>query len=144
MKFVLVIIFLIVINGIKCCQKQLDIPNFEAEKMEVEKLVVEVEQLETKIDELQTNGVVPPNEDTSTNVFKMMAKEDCTKEIVGNRKIACGDLDQISSCTCKTGKQYSSDEKFTEDCKVEFCTCLNSSVVKLFGLHRALLSCIAI
>ena len=150
MLFLIAITILLSIYEVKCCQRSFDTQAIESEiadianHEDIAKLVVEVEHMESKLDNLKVVG--GPTSDTAEDVedFKMMDKADCTPEIIGNRKIACGDLDKISACTCKSGKQYKKDEKFSKDCKVDFCTCLDSSVVKLFGLHRKLLNCIAI
>ena len=129
---------------VKCCFKSREFQTIEEEKEDIEKLEVEVEHLETKIDGLKLSNVVSSDSAASTDALIMMDKKNCTSEIIKNRQIACGDLDKISSCTCKTGKQYSKEDKFTEDCRVDFCSCLDNSEVKMFGLHRKFLNCITI
>ena len=144
MRFLLAIILTLTISGANGCYRSPEFQIIETEKEDIEKLEVEVEHLENKIDGLKTNNGDSSDSLISTDAVILMEKQDCTPEIIGNRKVACGDLDKISSCTCKKGKQYSKEDKFTDDCKVDFCTCLDNSEVRLFGLHRKLLNCIAI
>ena len=144
MTFLLAIIISLTISGARGCNHSHEFQIIEKEKEDIEKLEVEVEHLENKIDGLKINNGVSSDSLTSNDAVILMEKKDCTQEIIGNRKVACGDLDKISSCTCKKGQQYSKEDKFTDDCKVDFCTCLDNSEVKLFGLHRKLLNCIAI
>ena len=144
MRFLLAIMILLTISGTKGCHPSSEFQIIETEEDDIKKLEVEVEHLENEIDGLKMNNEVSSDSSTSSDAVTMMEKKDCTQKIIGNRKVACGDLDKISSCTCKKGKQYSKEDKFTDDCKVDFCTCLDNSEVRLFGLHRKLLNCIAI
>merc|ERR1712018_649634 len=130
MRFLLAIILTLTISGANGCYKSTEFQIIETEKEDIEKLEVAVEHLENKIDGLKMNNGVSSDSSTSSDAVIMMEKKDCTPEIIGNRKVACGDLNKISSCTCKNGKQYSKEDKFTGDCKVDFCTCLDNSEVK--------------
>ena len=118
-----------------------------SESTDMHQLLGKIDDLEKKIDKVivyKDMILSPQAPSTDTETFQMMSKSECTKEMVGNRKVACGDLDKIKSCTCKEGKEYKKDDDYEEICKVDFCTCLDSSIVHLFGLHRNLLDCIII
>ena len=164
MRFVLIILLT---GEIKGCKISLDFSGFEEnilkpelrkvvrkiEKIEeienieilrIEKLFSRLKSLQTKIEKLITAGTSLSKSTSKDDELRMMSKADCTKVIVGNRKVACDDLEQIGSCRCKDGTEYSMNDEFKKNCKIDYCICLNSSKVNLFGLHRRLLNCVVI
>ena len=147
MGFTLILLVCFTIGEIICCNKSIDIQERKLQKIKIEKLINAIESLETKIDNLikkEDSSLSNPATGTQIDTLKMTSKADCTQEAIGNRKVACKDLDKIESCTCKNGKQFKKDDDYKESCKVDFCNCLDGSLVHLFGLHRNLLNCIII
>ena len=163
MKFELFTVLLLSfeING---CPKVLDITSIKEKIVnpETKKILNEIDNLETidhlrmenltslfnslqaKIKELQSSHSQVPKSSLNGDGLQMLSKAECTKEIVGKRKVACGDLENIGSCKCKEGNEYTRNDGFKQDCKIDHCICLNTSKVHLFGLHRHLLNCIVI